>query len=800
MLLVPGSTWVLTHFGRLASYRPRNGYGDNSPAPPSAAAAHAAAEQHNPEALELSPLDQNSSFGGTSSALHFPNPRFDSSLTLVDSASESPVHHYDSPKPSNLKPPADPAPRAQSDLYNFFTDYIESYQGDDDFEKSELSAIAEKEHEAAMASYSNNYGPPTASPLNPARDQQQYPRQQQQPSEYNQQGQYPYDDPRNNQQAHFPPYRQNTSPDRQPGSRQNISPDRHPDYRQQSPSRQYNDQYQRHQDYSVASGNQYGQPVGPGGYGARGFNDPQANGRMRDVSAERGGDHGGQYAAAYNQQPQSSSHDSYGSEDRLATSAAPPAMSYGAQGPPAGGPFGGGYGQGYDRSASPSRLQPPNGPYRNPYDNHSISRNNLNGMDYVDPNAVIDDGDDGLEYYNPKRRSMISLNRRSMGSNPALAVAATAAIAGGAAASDPSRNGPGGQTLQDIAPEKSTAPFKPYDPDDETKSRKWKKILFIFIAILILCAIAGGVVGGLIANHKLGNSSSSSSSASNSGPVPGVDGPDMDINSPSVKKLLNNPNLHKVFMGMAYTPMNTQYPGCMSLAPIQNNVTLDLAVLSQVTNTIRLYGTDCNQTELVLHAIDRLQPLDMKVWIGVWLNNNETTNTRQISQLWSILDSYGTKYVKGVIVGNEVLYRQDLTLAQLSTYISGVRANLTSRGFNIPIASADLGDNWTSSLAEVVDVVMANVHPFFGGVPAAQAAGWTYTFWTGHDVILTQGTNKGNVISEVGWPSQGGTDCAPLNPPCPDMTAGAVSGVPEMVTFLGDWVCQTMKNGTEYFW
>jgi exo-beta-1,3-glucanase (GH17 family) len=770
-------------------------------------AVHVAAD-NNPEALELSPLDQTqrasfvSSFGGgTSSALHFPNPRFDSSLTLVDSASESPSHHFDHPKPpSNLNPPVDPAPRAKSDLYNFFTDYIESYQ-DDDFEKSELSAIAEKEHEAAMASYSNNYGPPTASPFNPARQEQQYPRQQQQPAEYNQQAQYPYDDPRNNQQGHFPPYRQNTSPDRHPGSRQNNSPDRHPDYRQQSPPRQYNDQYQRQQDYSVASGNQYGQPVGPGGYGARGFNDQQqGNGRMpyRDVSAERGGDPRGQYAGP-NHQPQSSSHDSYGSEDRLATSGAPPAMSYGAHGPPAG-PFGGGYGPGYDRSASPSALQPPNHPYRNPYDNHSISRNNLNGLDYVDPNAVIDDGDDGLEYHNPKRRSMISLNRRSMGSNTALAAPAAAALPGGAAGPDLSRAGPGAQTLQDITAEKSSPPFKPFVPDDEeTKSRKWKKILFIFIAFLILLAIAGGVVGGLIANHKLGGGSASSSAAQSGGPA-GVDGPDMNINSPSVKKLLNNPNLHKVFMGMAYTPMNTQYPNCMSLAPIQNNVTLDLAVLSQVTNVIRLYGTDCNQTEMVLHAIDRLQPIDMKVWIGVWLNNNETTNTRQVNQLWSILDNYGTKYVKGIIVGNEVLYRQDLTLAQLTTYITGVRANLTSRGFNLPVASADLGDNWTSALADVVDVVMSNVHPFFGGVSASQAAGWTYTFWTGHDVILTQGTTKQNVISEVGWPSQGGTDCAPTLPPCPDLTAGAVSGIPQMNTFLGDWVCQTMKNQTQYFW
>jgi len=54
--------------------------------------------------------------------------------------------------------------------------------------------------------------------------------------------------------------------------------------------------------------------------------------------------------------------------------------------------------------------------------------------------------------------------------------------------------------------------------------------------------------------------------------------------------------------------------------------------LSQLTNVIRLYGTDCNQTEMVLHAISQLKLTDMKIWAGVWLENNVTTNDRQMQQ------------------------------------------------------------------------------------------------------------------------------------------------------------------------
>jgi exo-beta-1,3-glucanase (GH17 family) len=326
-------------------------------------------------------------------------------------------------------------------------------------------------------------------------------------------------------------------------------------------------------------------------------------------------------------------------------------------------------------------------------------------------------------------------------------------------------------------------------------NKKMKWIVGILIALVIIGGIVGGVVGGLLSkkNSKDKDSSAvSGESASADTKNHGV----LNKDSDEIKDLLNNKGLHKVFPGVDYTPMYTQYPDCLHYPASQNNVTRDVAVLSQLTNTIRLYGTDCNQTELVLEAISLMDlNSSMKVWLGVWQDNNATTNTRQLSQMYDILDTYGADPFAGVIIGNEVLFRKDMTESQLATIITSVRANLTARALALPVASADLGDNWTQAFADDVDYVMANIHPFFAGEPAASAAAWTYDFWTSKDTPLKTDLSK-QIISETGWPSRGGTDCGGA----PSCTEGSVAGISEMNAFMDGWVCDALSNGTNYFW
>lgn len=314
---------------------------------------------------------------------------------------------------------------------------------------------------------------------------------------------------------------------------------------------------------------------------------------------------------------------------------------------------------------------------------------------------------------------------------------------------------------------------------------------------MVIGAIVGGVVGSMIAgNKKSGGGGGGGQSAAEDSSKNG----DLDINSSEIKALMNNKDFHKVFPGMDYTPLNTQYPDCLTNPPSQNNITRDVAVLSQLTNKIRLYGTDCNQTQMVLHAVDKLKLTnDVKVWLGVWQDGNTTTNARQLAQMWNILDQYGATPFEGIIVANEILFRKEMTVTQLGTILDAVRANLTTKNIKLPVASSDLGDDWTSDLAAKSDYIMANIHPFFAGVSVNQAASWTYGFWSGKDKQFWKADTNKNIISETGWPSAGGKGCG-SSPVCDASTPGAVASIDGMNQFMNDWVCQALANNTNYFW
>jgi exo-beta-1,3-glucanase (GH17 family) len=445
--------------------------------------------------------------------------------------------------------------------------------------------------------------------------------------------------------------------------------------------------------------------------------------------------------------------------------------------------------RGDSRSRSPHSYNSGDPYVDDPYQSYSTTaRGGDPNLGVVNPLEIEDDDDDGIHPRQSQQNSMLTNSDR--GARLGVGGGVAGAVGkGGPRTGEGYYDPPGGM-------EKTSAWAAHTRPEPKSKKKKW--FVIALVALIIIGAIVGGVVGGLIAGNKGGGKEGSSKQGQSAQDDFREHG-DLDKSSDDIKALLNNPDLHKVFLGMDYTPLNTQYPDCVHNPPSQNNVTRDVAVLSQLTNKIRLYGTDCNQTQMVIHAIRQLDlASEVKVWMGVWQDKNTTTNKRQLDQMWDILDEYGAQPFAGIIVANEILFRKEMDITELASLLDEVRDKLDEKKIDLHVATSDLGTDWDQSLANSSDYIMANIHPFFGGMRASEAASWTMDFWIGNNKPIWKSDKSFNVISETGWPSEGGTHCG-LRETCTDAD-GSVASIDGMNRFMQDWVCQAMKNGTQYFW
>ncbi|KAJ1575942.1 hypothetical protein NDA11_003703 [Ustilago hordei] len=261
-----------------------------------------------------------------------------------------------------------------------------------------------------------------------------------------------------------------------------------------------------------------------------------------------------------------------------------------------------------------------------------------------------------------------------------------------------------------------------------------------------------------------------------------------DAKDPS--KFEKDPRLHKSMYGLCYTPFHAQYPEC---GATQANVTEDVQLMSQLTTRLRLYGSDCSTSQLVLEAIKQTK-VDMQVFLAVWVDNNADTFQRQVDNILDAVKQYGTDHIAGITVGNEYLLNRG-SLATLLGHISTVNTTvnaLPGLGKYIPIGTADAGSMISTQLASGADYVMANVHPWFGGLPVDQAAGWVYSYTNNNEpaTALLAPNKPALYVAEAGWPT--GANETRL-----ETYQGATAGVSELNTFLDTFLCQSNANVTE---
>lgn len=229
-----------------------------------------------------------------------------------------------------------------------------------------------------------------------------------------------------------------------------------------------------------------------------------------------------------------------------------------------------------------------------------------------------------------------------------------------------------------------------------------------------------------------------------------------------------------IFDGLVYSPKNSMEPAC---GFTRNDAILDLELLSSVTSKIRMYGTQCNQVDYILDGIQHLK-LNMTVMMGIWINGNQTEDKVQFEKAQQLLQRYPAHLFSSVMIGDEAIYRGDITEAKLIELIKSMKKFMAQKKLDIPVGTCELGPFVSGALLDTLDVVGVNVLPFFTGLPAQDAAQWTSDYLASEIVPLRQG-NCSIVISEVGWPYAGGRHYS------------SVANARSYQKFMNTWVCNT---------
>lgn len=218
--------------------------------------------------------------------------------------------------------------------------------------------------------------------------------------------------------------------------------------------------------------------------------------------------------------------------------------------------------------------------------------------------------------------------------------------------------------------------------------------------------------------------------------------------------------------------------------PSDDEIDSDLKQLKRYTSRIRTYSTLQNPQVYRLAEKEGLQ-----VMAGAWVDRRLDNNEKEIDTLIAQARRYPNS-INRVVVGNEVLFRNDVPPEQLMAYADRVRAAIHQ-----PVTIAEPWHIWAKypELAEHVDFITVHLFPYWNGIavtgqgkgleafPAVSDALGSY------DALKKMFPNKLVVIGEIGWPSNG------------DRFKYADPSVSNEAIFLRTWFNEAKKRNIDYY-
>ncbi|KAJ5875269.1 uncharacterized protein N7473_012616 [Penicillium subrubescens] len=216
--------------------------------------------------------------------------------------------------------------------------------------------------------------------------------------------------------------------------------------------------------------------------------------------------------------------------------------------------------------------------------------------------------------------------------------------------------------------------------------------------------------------------------------------------------------------GMTFSPY-TSSGACMSQSEVLSNLQV---IKNKGFNLVRVYSTDCNGLENIGSACKQL---GMNIIMGVYIDSTGISGAQE--QVDAIAKWAQWDMVELIVVGNEAVSSGYCSASQLAGFISSCKSTFQAAGYTGHITTTEPINVWeqygASTLCSPVDIVGANIHPFFNSAVTAEKAG---EFALEELKVLEGICNKDVVNLETGWPNAG------------DANGAAIPGVAEQETAI----------------